>query len=115
MSLRSLPALLRADPTLTAVAGRGAAVLAVPEPARAFTTYLSVLDQWRTLPFRDPGLPAEVLAPDWHGPAATAVFAPEIVRRGAIAGGLIWHFARPPVEGLDFEVDVRGVATELVI
>ena len=37
MSLRSLPALLRADPTLTAVAGRGAAVLAVPEPARAFT------------------------------------------------------------------------------
>ena len=37
VSLRSLPALLRADPTLTAVAGRGAAVLAVPEPARAFT------------------------------------------------------------------------------
>ncbi|HET9458662.1 MAG TPA: transcription-repair coupling factor [Sphingomicrobium sp.] len=37
MSLRSLPSLLRADPTLTAMAGRGAAVLAVPEPARAFT------------------------------------------------------------------------------
>lgn len=44
------------------------------EPAQAFTTYLSVLDQWRKLPFRDPGLPAEVLAPDWHGPPATAVF-----------------------------------------
>jgi hypothetical protein len=26
-----------------------------------------------------------------------------------------WHFARPPVQGLDFEVDVRGVARELVI
>jgi len=51
-----------------------AAERARPEPAQAFTTYLSVLDQWRTLPFRDPGLPAEVLAPDWHGPAATAVF-----------------------------------------
>jgi hypothetical protein len=36
-------------------------------------------------------------------------------RRGAMAGGLTWHFARPPVQGLDFEVDVRGVATELVI
>ena len=37
MSLRSLPQLLRNDPTLAALAGRGAAVLAVPEPARAFT------------------------------------------------------------------------------
>ena len=45
-----------------------------PDPVRAFTAYLSVLDQWRRLPFRDPGLPAEVLAPDWHGPQATEVF-----------------------------------------
>ena len=37
------------------------------------------------------------------------------VRRGAIPGGLTWHFARPPVQGLDFDVDVRGVARELVI
>ena len=41
--------------------------------------------------------------------------ADEFVARGALAGGLIWHFARPPVEGLDFEVDVRGVSRELVI
>ena len=39
----------------------------------------------------------------------------EIVRRGASPGGLTWHFARPPVQGLDFEVDVRAVAHELVI
>jgi hypothetical protein len=39
----------------------------------------------------------------------------EILRRGASPGGLTWHFARPPVEGLDFEMDVRGVARELVI
>lgn len=45
-----------------------------PEPADAFTTYIAVLDQWRTLPFRDPGLPKEVLAPDWAGPRAAAVF-----------------------------------------
>ena len=39
----------------------------------------------------------------------------EIVRRGASPGGLTWHFARPPVQGLDFEVDVRAVALERVI
>ena len=37
VTLRALPQLLRHDPTLAALAGRGAAVLAVPEPARAFT------------------------------------------------------------------------------
>ena len=44
-----------------------------------------------------------------------AHFAEEYVRRGATAGGLTWHYARPPVQGLDYEVDVRGVARELVI
>jgi hypothetical protein len=39
----------------------------------------------------------------------------EFVRRGAMAAGLTWHFARPPVQGLDFEVDVRGVPREVVI
>ena len=41
--------------------------------------------------------------------------ADEIVARGATAGGLIWHFARPPVEGLEFEMDVRGLGREFVI
>lgn len=39
----------------------------------------------------------------------------EIVRRGAARGGLIWHYARPPVIGLDYEMDVRGVPLERVI
>jgi hypothetical protein len=43
------------------------------------------------------------------------LLADEFVRRGAMSGGLAWHFARPPVQGLDFEVDVRGVAQDLVI
>ena len=42
-------------------------------------------------------------------------FADEIVRRGAAEGGLTWYYARPPVQGLDFEMDVRGVAAEYVI
>ena len=41
--------------------------------------------------------------------------AEEIVRRRAIPGGLTWHYARPPVQGLDFEMDVRGVPHEVVI
>jgi hypothetical protein len=36
----------------------------------------------------------------------------EIVRRGAARQGLTWHFCRPPVEGLEFEMDCRGVALE---
>lgn len=43
------------------------------------------------------------------------VFADEIVRKGAAPAGLTWHYARPPVEGLDFEMDVRGVARELIV
>ena len=41
--------------------------------------------------------------------------ADEMVRRGAAAHGVTWHFARPPVVGLDFEVDCRAVGTERVV
>ena len=44
-----------------------------------------------------------------------ALVGPEIAARGAAAGGLAWHFARPPVTGLEYEMDVRGAARELVI
>ena len=39
----------------------------------------------------------------------------EIVRRGAARHGLRWHFARPPVRGLDYEMDCRSVPVEHVI
>jgi hypothetical protein len=41
--------------------------------------------------------------------------AEEIVRRGMMPAGLTWHFARPPVQGLEVEIDLRGVPRELVI
>jgi len=41
--------------------------------------------------------------------------AEEFVRRGATAAGLTWHYARPPVLGLDVEVDVRGLSREIVL
>ncbi|GCE44236.1 regulator [Rhodococcus wratislaviensis] len=40
----------------------------------AFVTYLSVVNHWRKLPFRDPGLPLELLPKDWAGPAAGELF-----------------------------------------
>jgi hypothetical protein len=39
----------------------------------------------------------------------------ELGRRGAIENGLVWHYARPPVIGLEYEMDVRGTARELII
>lgn len=39
----------------------------------------------------------------------------EIARRGAMPAGLSWHFARPPVRDLDYEMDVRGVFREQVM
>jgi phenylacetic acid degradation operon negative regulatory protein len=42
--------------------------------AEAFAGYLRLVDDWRLLPRIDPGLPAELLPPDWPGPAAWRVF-----------------------------------------
>jgi hypothetical protein len=43
------------------------------------------------------------------------VFADAMVSRGAARGGLTWHFARPPVIDLEYEMDCRRVVRELVI
>jgi hypothetical protein len=60
----------------------------------------------------------------WADTTATQVYtvrdpfpflADEIVRRGAARAGLTWHFCRPPVRELEFEMDCRGVANEIVI
>jgi hypothetical protein len=41
--------------------------------------------------------------------------ADELVRRGALRSGLTWHFARPPVIDLEYEMDCRRVLREIVI
>ena len=43
------------------------------------------------------------------------VFADALVRRGAARSGLTWHFARPPVIDLEYEMDCRRVMREMVI
>ena len=42
-------------------------------------------------------------------------FANEIVRRGAATNGLTWQYCRPPVRGLEYEMDCRGVGKESVV
>jgi len=60
----------------------------------------------------------------WADTTATQVYtvhdlysflADEIVRRGAAHAGLTWHYARPPVQGLEYEMDCRAVARETVV
>ena len=60
----------------------------------------------------------------WADTTATQVYtvhdlhpflADEIVRRGAARSGLTWHFARPPVRGLEYEMDCRGVGRERAV
>ncbi len=44
-----------------------------------------------------------------------ALVADEIVARGAARHGLSWHFCWPPVEGLDYEMDVAAPVRELIL
>ena len=66
----------------------------------------------------------EALGFSWKDAASTQVYTvqnighligEELAARGAGEGGIVWTYARPPVVGLDFEMDVRGVAREIVI
>lgn len=41
--------------------------------------------------------------------------AEEFVRRGAMSLGLTWHFVRPPVVDMEFEMDCRRVLVERVV
>lgn len=39
----------------------------------------------------------------------------EIVGRGAARQGITWHYCRPPVVDIEFEMDVRGTAADFLI
>jgi hypothetical protein len=65
-----------------------------------------------------------VLGATWRDVTATHVYTvhdihpflgSELVRRGAAAGGVTWQYCRPPVAGLEYEMDCRGVGREIVI
>lgn len=61
---------------------------------------------------------------DWSGCTATQLYTvhdihpfigDELVRRGAMRSGITWHFNRPPVQELEYEMDCRGVSLERVL
>jgi hypothetical protein len=41
--------------------------------------------------------------------------ADDLVRRGAARRGVAWHYCRPPIIGLEFEMDCRGVEIERML
>lgn len=43
-----------------------------------------------------------------------ALMGPELVQTGAARAGLTWQYTRPPIVGLEYEMDVRRVARELL-
>lgn len=43
-------------------------------PAEPFAAYVQLIDRWRTLPYRDPGLPPSMLPADWPGTRSFAEF-----------------------------------------
>ena len=60
----------------------------------------------------------------WADTTATAVYSvqdihpfvgDELVRRGSARGGLTWHYCRPPVTGLEYEMDCRAVTHDHVL
>ncbi len=61
---------------------------------------------------------------DWAGTTGAQIYtvhdfhpvvADALVRHGAARSGMTWHFARPPVIDLEFEMDCRRVMRESVI
>jgi len=65
----------------------------------------------------------KALHQSWKTVTATQVYtvhdiypflASEIVGRGAAPAGITWHFDRPPVVDLEYEMDCRGVFEEFV-
>ncbi|MGO1166181.1 MAG: PaaX family transcriptional regulator [Janibacter sp.] len=46
----------------------------VDDDSAAFVAQVELIQAWRSFPFADPDLPAELLPPDWPGPQAATLF-----------------------------------------
>jgi len=64
------------------------------------------------------------LQADWRAASATQVYTvhdlhpflgDEIIARAGNGAGVTWHYCRPPIEGLEYEMDVRRVSVERMI
>ena len=66
----------------------------------------------------------KLLGFSWNDPLTTTAYTVQNIghlvgevlsARGAAVSGLVWSYARPPVVGLEYEMDVRGPARDIVI
>ena len=66
----------------------------------------------------------EALGVSWQDAVTTQAYTvrdigplvgPEIFAKGAAPGGLAWHYCRPPLVDLEYEMDVRGAAREIAL
>jgi len=44
-----------------------------------------------------------------------SILSGEILPRAGNGAGLTWHYCRPPIEELEYEMDVRGIAVERIL
>ncbi|MGJ3507869.1 PaaX family transcriptional regulator [Enemella sp. A6] len=58
---------------------------AEPTPREAFVDYIPLVTRWRRLPYLDPGLPLELLPPQWPGQRAAETFLALHHRLGPLA------------------------------
>lgn len=66
-------------------------IIALPDAAsEPFAAYVRFIDAWRVLPYRDPGLPAELLPADWPGQQSFEAHA----RLSAQLAGPAWDLVR---------------------
>lgn len=69
-------------------------ISALPDAdAAPFAAYVRFVDEWRVLPYRDPGLPASLLPADWPGRRTFAAHA----RLSAQLAQPAWEFVRSSV------------------
>jgi phenylacetic acid degradation operon negative regulatory protein len=59
--------------------------------AEAFAAHVRLVDDWRSLPYLDPGLPAHLAPPEWRASAGVALFAE---RHAQLAGPAARHVGR---------------------
>ncbi|MFI1919126.1 PaaX family transcriptional regulator C-terminal domain-containing protein [Nocardia sp. NPDC020380] len=58
----------------------------------AFRLFVPLLDEWRTIPYLDPGLPDSMLPADWPGPESVRLFAE--AQRRCLAPSRRWVHSR---------------------
>lgn len=77
--------------------GRSVTGSPVISPQEAFAAHLRIVDDWRPIPYRDPGLSREALPADWPGDESAALFRELHERLGPPAAQHVVHTTRSQI------------------